>query len=35
MREELLAQCALFETEDHGIAKRARRDRTTPTFLGR
>jgi enoyl-CoA hydratase len=35
MREELLSQCVLFETEDHGIAKRARRGRTTPTFLGR
>jgi enoyl-CoA hydratase/carnithine racemase len=35
MRDEALSQCVLFESEDHQIAKQARRDKTTPTYLGR
>jgi enoyl-CoA hydratase/carnithine racemase len=35
MRDEALSQCVLFESEDHRIAKQARRDRTTPDYVGR
>jgi enoyl-CoA hydratase len=35
MREELLAQCALFLSADHAEVKRARRDRDEPRYLGR
>jgi enoyl-CoA hydratase len=35
MREEALSQCVLFESEDHQIAKQARRDKITPNYVGR
>ncbi|HTK66207.1 MAG TPA: enoyl-CoA hydratase/isomerase family protein [Pseudonocardia sp.] len=35
MRDEALSQCVLFESEDHRIAKQARRDKTTPDYVGR
>lgn len=35
MREELLAQCVLFNSEDHAAAKRALRNNTAPRHLSR
>lgn len=35
MRDEALSQCVLFESEDHGEAKRARREGTSPDYVGR
>lgn len=35
MRDEALSQCVLFESEDHQLAKQARRDKTRPNYVGR